>query len=183
MDKAELRKKAAAAIGGITPAELAAQSAAITRLVIDSPQFSGCATLFVYLSLAAEADTSAMLSAAFKVGKRVAAPRCRPNGAMDFIYLSSPDDTAAGLYGILEPRGERVARPLPHDLMLVPALLFTASGQRLGRGGGYYDRYLANHPSCFTMGLCLDCQLTDSLPAEPHDAALCAVATAHKIYY
>jgi 5-formyltetrahydrofolate cyclo-ligase len=59
---------------------------------------------------------------------------------------------------------------------------FTASGARLGQGGGHYDRWLAEHPGTLAVGLAWDAQLCDTLPTEPHDAPLAAVVTPTRIY-
>lgn len=65
------------------------------------------------------------------------------------------------------------------DLFLVPALGFTESGSRLGRGGGYYDRLLSRrHPASTALGLAFACQILPELPREPHDQPVDAVLSA-----
>jgi 5-formyltetrahydrofolate cyclo-ligase len=64
----------------------------------------------------------------------------------------------------------------------VPLVGFTASGERLGQGGGHYDRWLAEHPGRLTIGLAWDAQLCPALPSEPHDEPLDAVITPTRIY-
>jgi len=69
----------------------------------------------------------------------------------------------------------------PH-LAFVPLLAFTARGDRLGQGGGHYDRWLAANPEMLAVGLAWDSQLVDSLPIEAHDRPLSAVVTPTRLY-
>lgn len=81
----------------------------------------------------------------------------------------------SGKFGIREPVGVELAPP--PDLVLVPGLAFSSGGARLGRGGGFYDRWLARHPGVITLGLCFACQLVENLPGEAHDLHVDAVLT------
>ena len=82
-----------------------------------------------------------------------------------------------GRFGIPEPpRGAQILLPQPCDLMLVPALAYDRTGRRLGRGGGYYDRFLAR-VDCCTVGLIRAAFLLDALPAEWNDMPVSAVIT------
>jgi 5-formyltetrahydrofolate cyclo-ligase len=77
---------------------------------------------------------------------------------------------ASGAYGIFEPQSGELYRAEEIDLMVVPGVAFSADGRRLGRGKGYYDRYLSRDGfrAC-CIGVCYDCQLREDIPAEPHD--------------
>lgn len=183
MEKAELRTCARAAIKELSDAQLAAESRLIQANLFDSPEFLRAESIFLYISRPCEVDTSAIVSRALSAGKRVAAPRCLPDKAMDFYFFDDPSRLVPGLCSIKEPPPDLLALPAASDLMLLPGLLFTSGGARLGQGGGYYDRYLALHPGIFTAGLCLSCQLCGELATEPHDIRLCAVVCAEKIYY
>ena len=68
------------------------------------------------------------------------------------------------------------------DVLFVPLIGFTTEGDRLGQGGGHYDRWLSEHPGRMTIGLAWDVQLCDELPVEPHDIALDAIVTPTRIY-
>lgn len=78
-----------------------------------------------------------------------------------------------GAFGIEEPLGDEVEP----DLVLVPLLGFTRRGERLGYGAGHYDRYLAAHPGVRAVGVAFAAQELTSLPTEPHDVFLEAIAT------
>lgn len=103
--------------------------------------------------------------------------------AMTFRHHTDPyaqDDLEVGPFGILQPGAD--AEPLVPDVLFVPLLGFTATGARLGQGGGHYDRWLAEHAPLLTVGLAWDAQLCDSLPTEPHDVPLGTVVTPTRIY-
>jgi len=105
-------------------------------------------------------------------GKVVAFPKAFGERIEFFIAPS----LCRGQLGFDEPEAGEPAPP-PH-LVLVPGLAFDRAGGRQGRGGGYYDRWLAGAaPGAFLLGICFSCQLRDSLPREPHDRPVHAVLT------
>ena len=107
---------------------------------------------------------------------RVVLPRVEGD-AMRF-YACRPDALVFGAFGILEPQGERPCPAGEIDLVVCPGVAFTADGRRLGRGRGYYDRYLGD-PAFrgFRVGVCYAHQLVDDLPVEPHDVRMDRVIT------
>ena len=102
--------------------------------------------------------------------KVFAYPRVGEDGML--VFLSASEFQMGGL-GIREPVGETMA-PSP-DLVLVPGLAFDTSGARLGRGKGFYDRWLAANPTVRSVGICFKCQIVESLPFEAHDARVSAI--------
>ena len=110
-----------------------------------------------------------------RCGKTVALPVTQPDGQMRFARYDGA--LVPGRFGIPEPpRSARTLLPQPGDLMLVPALAYDRAGRRLGRGGGYYDRFLAR-VDCCTVGLIRAAFLLDALPAEWNDVPVSAVIT------
>ncbi|MCJ2177387.1 5-formyltetrahydrofolate cyclo-ligase [Novosphingobium album (ex Hu et al. 2023)] len=117
-------------------------------------------------------------------GRQVALPWFAGRDAvMEFRAWNNPWDDdllTAGPWGALQPKeGDGLVIP---DIVVVPLLAFTASGHRLGQGGGHYDRWLAAHPGVSAIGLAWDCQIAEELPFEPHDHPLAAVVTPTRIY-
>jgi 5-formyltetrahydrofolate cyclo-ligase len=94
------------------------------------------------------------------------------------FHLAQPAELSAGAFGILEPPS--AAPPCPPgeiELFLCPGMAFTATGHRLGRGKGFYDRALAAAPAALRAGVCFREQLVPDLPAEPHDQPMHFLAT------
>jgi 5-formyltetrahydrofolate cyclo-ligase len=87
-------------------------------------------------------------------------------------------DLEKGTFGILEPKkslkkwDSSESKKVNFDVIIVPGLGFTKSGKRLGRGGGYYDRFLAQHPEARKVGVCFKEQILDDLPTESHDVRM-----------
>lgn len=95
---------------------------------------------------------------------------------LELRLYTGPHDLAIGPYGIAEPTGEVFTRYESIDLAIVPGVAFDASGHRLGRGKGYYDKLLP-HITAFKMGICFPFQLVDEVPAEPFDVCMNTIIT------
>lgn len=117
-------------------------------------------------------------------GHAVALPRFEsPDAAMGFAAHTDPfgeSDLETGPFGIMQPSTH--ATELVPQIVFVPLLGFTLSGDRLGQGGGHYDRWLAAHSGAIAIGLAWDGQLVDTIPTEAHDAPLSAVVTPTRLY-
>lgn len=117
-------------------------------------------------------------------GHSLALPHFADRSApMSFRHHTDPyaqDDLEVGPFGILQPAAD--AEALVPDVLLVPLIGFTPALERLGQGGGHYDRWLAEHPPALAVGLAWDAQMRDILPTEPHDKPLQAVVTPTRIY-
>ena len=146
----------------------------ILRRLLQTEAFRESDLVLCYVSVASEADTRALLSHCFAVGKRVAVPRCEGGGVMRFHEVTSLQTLRVSPLGIPEPDA---SFPVPQcsekTLCIVPGLLFDLAGHRIGYGGGYYDRFLAAFPGK-TVGLCYEALLCERLPHEPFD---CPVQT------
>lgn len=150
-------------------------SAAIFSAVERLPEFRAARTVAVFAALPDEPATDEVL-ARWASTRRVVLPRVEGD-AMRF-YACRPDALVFGAFGILEPLGERPCPAGEIDLVVCPGVAFTADGRRLGRGRGYYDRYLGD-PAFrgFRVGVCYAHQLVDDLPVEPHDVRMDRVIT------
>ncbi len=132
--------------------------------------------LFAFASLRNETDTWPLLHSRWQAGLSVALPKVEPDG-IRFFSVSGRHELAAGTLGIAEPVDScPPISPASGDTILVPGLAFTREGLRLGRGGGYYDRFLASTAEdIFTVGVCFDFQLRASLPCDKHDVPVSEV--------
>ena len=170
-EKELLRARMTRRCVGIPPRVRDGQSARITKQIRDLPAFAAPdAVLLCYASKAFEVSTWDLLRFAWTAGKRVALPRCRKGGIMDFYLVCGERKLRASMFGIMEP-DKTCTRyvPQPGDLCVVPGLAFDSEGYRLGKGGGYYDRYLARYPVMQTVGVCFSDCMVQTLPRESFD--------------
>jgi 5-formyltetrahydrofolate cyclo-ligase len=177
-DKASLRRRLATARSAVPDAERATAARLLRDHVLEMPEVSAAGTIAAYYSVGTEPDTHSLVFALWKRGSYVVLPVLLPDGDLDWASYEGPDSLAPGPRGLLQPveavRGPgTVARA---DVVLVPALAADASGNRLGRGGGSYDRALARVGGQVpTIALLYDGELLDHVPAEPHDRQVRAV--------
>ena len=163
----------------MTNAERATAGRQIRDHVLGMPEVAAAGTVAAYYSVGTEPDTHGLVYALWKRGSYVVLPVLLPDGDLDWASYEGPDSLAPGPRGLLQPvepvRGPgTVARA---DVVLVPALAVDVSGKRLGRGAGCYDRALARVGGQVpTIGLIYDGELVPSVPAEPHDRVVRAVA-------
>ena len=167
-----------------------AQPDAIKALLFHRPpdpllaRIGSQASVGLYRATEYEAPTAAYAKFFHERGHTITLPRFdSPDAPMQFAAHADPfaeSDLECGPFDLLQP-SEQATAGVP-DVMFVPLLGFTASGERLGQGGGHYDRWLAEHPGRMTIGLAWDVQLCDELPTERHDVALDAVITPTRMY-
>ena len=142
-------------------------SEAITKRTLRHPWFQKATTIYLYMSYQEEVDTRELLEEAIRMGKKVAAPKVQGK-EMKFYYIESYEELHPGMKGIPEPENMHPANDIS-ALMLMPIVGFDKVGNRIGYGGGYYDRYLEQHPSHPTIGLAYSIQEVDELPIEETD--------------
>ena len=141
------------------------------------PWIQEAGTILSFCSTREEPDTHWLIGWAFAQGKRVALPVCLEEGQMEFYLLRTPEDLQRGKYGIQEPVGREEPVLTKRTVCIVPAYTFTENGKRLGKGGGYYDRFLTQHPALRTIGLTYQCLLQEDIPCEEHDIGVMQVVT------
>jgi 5-formyltetrahydrofolate cyclo-ligase len=138
----------------------------------------------LYHAAPQEAPTRSYAKWLYENGRTLALPWFAGREArMTFRRWLDPfedDGLEAGPWGALQPGTD--ADEVTPDAVFVPLVGFTAEGERLGQGGGHYDRWLADHPGVAAIGLAWDSQRVDSLPVEPHDRLLRAVVTPTRFY-
>ncbi|HEY2280519.1 MAG TPA: 5-formyltetrahydrofolate cyclo-ligase [Streptosporangiaceae bacterium] len=147
--------------------------------VLSWPQAEMAGTVAAYYSMGTEPETHRLVFGMWKRGTYVILPRLLPDGDLEWASYEGPDSLVPGPRGVLEPsepsRGvEAISRAA---LVLVPALAVDRRGQRLGRGGGSYDRALARVGERVpVVALLYDGELLEQVPAESHDRPVSAVA-------
>lgn len=161
----------------MTTAERRESDETLLRRFLALPWTAEADTLLLFYGVGTEPDTGRLLPELWRLGKRVCLPKCLPGRAMESRPVRSGEDLRPGVFGIPEPLDACPAVDKGDiDLILVPALCYDRSCHRLGQGGGYYDRYLADYGGR-TVGLCRECLLQDELPVEEHDRGVDLVLT------
>ena len=168
MEKAELRRKIREQKRAMTEAEIESRSAQLGELFIQSELYMAAETIYGYLPYNQEVRTVPMLEQALKDGKKVAVPKVYGD-TMKFIYLEDLSQVEKGYAGIPEPVADTPVADDPTALVLMPGLAFTKNGDRMGYGGGFYDRFLADEPHHPTLALCYAFQMVEQLPTEEYD--------------
>jgi len=179
-EKAALRTRLLTARAELAEDQRTAAGRAIRDALLERPEVQMAGTIAAYYSVGAEPDTRGLLFALWKRGSYVLLPLLRPDGDLDWASYEGPESLVPGPRGLLEPgeppRGPgAVARA---DVVLAPALAVDRAGNRLGRGGGSYDRALARvGPLVPLIALVYDAELLDRVPAEPHDVKVRAAVS------
>lgn len=178
--KGRLRTRIRAGRAVLAPQERANASSAIRDSLLVLPELEMASSIAAYVSLDTEPGTRSLLFALWKRGSYVLLPRLLPDGDLDWASYEGPDSLEAGPHGLLQPteppRGVDAIKAA--DVVLVPALAVDQRGNRLGQGGGSYDRALARvGPAILTVGLVYDGELLEDLPTDAHDQRVRAVVT------
>src|SRR5690606_20896203 len=133
-------------------------------------------TVMMYMSLPNEVDLTTLAMRCFQDGKTVCVPRVDWNRRdMVAVAIQTYDDRLMDVdeHGVRMPSEGALVMPAMIDVTVIPGLGFDPDGHRLGRGGGFYDRYLAKLARQVTkVAMAFDEQIVDSVPIEPHDVAV-----------
>lgn len=150
-----------------------------------SSEYQDADLVLTYVSMDSEVDTHGIIVEALESGKRVAIPRCTAEKTLEFVEISSLQGLHQSRFGMLEPDASLPALKTPEfvgSVCLVPGLVFDGLGNRIGYGGGYYDRFLAFYPG-HKIALVRTRQLScNELPHEAHDIAVDLLVTDQRIW-
>ncbi|MEG2643777.1 MAG: 5-formyltetrahydrofolate cyclo-ligase [Enterococcus sp.] len=146
MEKDRLRQQAIKRLVELSKSELRQdQVTQIYNQFFESAIWKEAKTIGVTKATAIEFPTERLIQKAFESGKNIAVPKSLPKGKMVFHWVDPETSYQTTKFGVEEPEVEAVATPEEIDLLIVPGLCFTHQKYRIGFGGGYYDRYLANY--------------------------------------
>ncbi len=167
--KAELRRLVRETEKGLSPEAVRESDRTLAERFLSLEEYKRAKTLFLYAGTRREPDTRSILAAALRDGKTVALPKITGPGVMEARRIGSLSGLVPDRYNIpAPPPDSEVILPKAFDLILVPGAAFTPDGARLGRGGGYYDRFLSK-----TRGLKIALVRREfvfpALPVEEHD--------------
>ena len=168
MDKKLLRKTVRDQKRAMTVEQIEEKSRLLGEKFLASDAYRQAKSIYGYLPYNQEVRTVAMLERALRDGKRVAVPKCYGD-EMRFIWMEDLTKVEKGYAGIPEPIADGPVADDQTALVLMPGLAFDPEGHRIGYGGGFYDKFLAQEPDHPTLALCYDFQMFDRLETEEFD--------------
>lgn len=179
MNKKELRTLVKEKKSLMNGTDIRSYSARVSEAFLKQEFYKTAEVLYAYLPYNQEIRTEQIIEQALKDGKKVAVPKVLDDGLMEFYEITSLCDVKPGAFGIPEPEGDGPPAVYEKVLMLMPGLAFDEHGNRIGYGGGYYDRYLErNRDKDYTkVALAYPFQIFDEIPADPHDEKVDEVIT------
>ena len=181
-EKQRLRRTMRALEHQLSDKYKAASSRSICAHLLAMPEYQAASAVFCFVGTDHEIDTRPILAHALAAGKRLSVPRCTGPGIMELRQLRSLEELSPGAYGIPEPpESAPVMNPDDVDLAILPCLTCSHLGQRLGQGGGYYDRFLSHYRGG-TVLLCREKLIREEIPLEPHDYPVPWVLTERGLY-
>jgi 5-formyltetrahydrofolate cyclo-ligase len=180
MSKKQLRKQIQDRVRAMSSSEKQDASLSICSQLSSIASIEQADSIFTFLPLVDEVDLLSLIELWIDESRTVCVPlmnweakTMRPG----LLTSLAQDSLVETRHGILEPKAKH---PLPSDcidVVLVPGVGFDPTGGRLGRGGGFYDRFLANTRPPIVIGVCFEEQIVEAVPREPHDQCMSAVVT------
>lgn len=186
MDKARLRAAMRHLLARLPAAELASRSGRAAARLVATPWWRAADAVLLFLAMPGEPDPRELVAAARAAGKTVAAPLIEAGELAFRVLAGDADRLPRDAWGIPQPDASWPAWTADRDraevLVVTPGLAFDRQRHRLGRGRGYYDRFLARLRSapgirCTAVAFCLDEQVLDAVPHGPRDQAVDAIVT------
>ena len=177
-----IRKEIKSQLLQVSRKEFRSQGTKVAKILKSSAIWKRFNTVFLFVSMDLEIDTEPLLELALKSEKKVFAPALDLDKLIFYRVFSSQGPWQMNRFGIREPLPTSV--PGTNDfpaLIITPGLAFDRQARRLGRGGGYYDRFFAELDNSsleyYAMGLCMDFQLIDKVPADENDKNMHGILT------
>lgn len=181
IDKYTLRKQNRDKRDQLSREEVQVKWSVILDRLLRLPDYMMAEDLFTYVSFGNEVDTIELITSALLSGKRVYVPKVIDKKCMEFYQINSIGELSPGTLGILEPEPGIIGQMEKErkQIMIVPGLVFDEMGNRIGYGGGYYDRYFINHPNknLNRVALAYDFQVVDVLQTEQFDIPVHRIVT------
>ena len=182
MKKDDIRKELLRRLRDQDPSLREERSRKIQEKLLSSEEFQVSKTVMTYVSLPQEVNTEEINKKAQEQGKRMVVPYIGPNSRdITAVEFTSIENLEKGPFGIYQPAAATVKEmPLAEiDLIVIPAIAYDKNNMRLGRGKGFYDRFLSLEDlySKPTIGLAFNFQVIDYIPSDPHDVPVSRVLT------
>jgi 5-formyltetrahydrofolate cyclo-ligase len=180
-EKSELRRALRRQRAALNPVKAVAHSAAIMAQLSRLSDFAAARRVFIFVSAAGEPDTRPLIADLLAAGRVVCVPRCRAGGVMEAVDVPSLDALVPAKMGLLEPPEHYPATDVKAiDFTVIPALACDANGGRLGQGGGYYDRFLAQYAGP-RAAVVFEAFILPTVPMAAHDRRVARIITERRV--
>ncbi|MDU2066219.1 MAG: 5-formyltetrahydrofolate cyclo-ligase [Sporomusaceae bacterium] len=178
LDKCTLRKNLLQIRRNISPEQRISVSQSIQQTLLEWPVFQQASVIMAYMAMKDEVLLKGVIDAAWQQGKCVAVPKMTAEpGVMEAISIQMDTKWQSAAFHIAEPVSGRLLDPKAIDLILLSGVAFDRKGNRLGMGGGYYDRFLKRADRAVTVAVTFDSQLVATIPVESYDHSVDYIAT------
>ena len=178
--KTETRKILKSTRASIPEATRMNAANSITEQILRLDEIRDARTIFIYISYASEVHTHALIKALLAAGKTLAVPKIIKSDYMQAETFSSWEALVPGELGILTPTDSTPCNG-PFDVAITPGLGFTLSGQRMGFGRGYYDKWFAQNKVRHKIALAFEVQLINEMPVEDTDVPMEKIVTEKRV--
>ncbi len=181
--QSQIRAAAKLARANMTPVQRLSASRVIAHRIIACDFFRNADSIACYIPLITEVDTWPIIDCAWKSKKRVFAPVVQKSAALQFRQVQSRNELSANKMGLLEPESGEFISASALDLVLTPVVAFDSERNRIGMGGGYYDRsfsFLRDEGQSFNpllIGIAFECQFVEKITPNPWDIPLFRIVT------
>lgn len=170
MLKAELRKNIRERKRQFTSKMLGELSLMLINKLLENDKIKEANTILMYYSMPDEVNTHQVVDTLVALGKKVLLPVVINGEELEIREYKDKNDLKEGIaYHIMEPVGEKYNDYNNIDVAVVPGMSFDDNGNRLGRGKGYYDRFLKQIPQAYKIGICFNFQKVEAVPTEKTD--------------
>lgn len=183
--KSEVRKSCLSQRAALGEEERNNKSSIIQQKLENLPEFLQARVVMLFLNFRDEVETTALAKKTLELNKKLILPRCAPKGILLPIEVRDLcEDIEPGVWGIREPKlNKGETDPSEIDLIIVPGAGFNFRGDRLGYGGGYYDRFFMRlNPLTPRIALSFECQVINELPIDKHDVKMTMLITENNVY-
>ena len=186
MDKQQMRQELQKNLLRMSPEERGDKSRKVCENLVSTPQFQGASSVMMYLSLPHEVDTSDAILHAWQLGKTVSVPKIswQQRHMIPVRINTLETDFSTEVAGLRNPTK---GAPTPFeeiDLVVTPGLGFDRNGNRLGRGGSYYDKFFSHSElKALKCGFAFSEQMVESIPLAEHDVPVDFLVTDEKVFY
>ncbi|AMB94816.1 5-formyltetrahydrofolate cyclo-ligase [Aerococcus sanguinicola] len=183
LSKKELRKAVKAKRQELSPEYYASASQKITDRLLKSEAYQEAQCIFTFLTMPREFDTEALIRQAWQDGKTIVVPRVESMGQMSLRRYDQGDELILSSLNIEEPSPEAEIVPLESiDWVTLPCMTCNPKGERLGYGGGFYDRFLAQYQGRISLPY-FEELMVDDIPMDPHDHLVPHIVTEKAEYF